>query len=173
LNSMDCRVSRPFGFLISMAAAVTLAACSSAPLPLLGAGTIDGGGAPSSACIVDGPGIEALVAIDGGAACPCQGAGCSVTFAGGHVGEVLDLASDAIEYVLDAGILSACGAHQISECVWAGSCTGGIASPAVLSTSFSYTLEDGGAVGTQTVVFAAPDGGAGSSCSFQVAFAPL
>jgi hypothetical protein len=50
---------------------------------------------------------------------------------------------------------------------------GGPGAPTVVSSTFSYALADGGAAGTQTIVFAAPDGGGGLSCSYKVTFAPL
>jgi hypothetical protein len=96
-------------------------------------------------------------------------------FGGGHIRSAEDLGSATIEYLLDAGVPQTCGASETAACAWSGSCSGDTydSGPGVVSSTFSFTsTTSGGASGTQTVVFAVPDGGAGLSCTYEVTFAP-
>jgi hypothetical protein len=105
---------------------------------------------------------------DSPAACAC-GSQCSYDVAGGHVTDSLSLASSNVEYFLrpllapDSGspLDYGCDSTETSACTFEGNC---------LST-FTFTVTNGTASGTQTTRFSGTDGGL-LTCTYEVTASP-
>ena len=145
---------------------VTLDACSSS--------------SPSSAAVPDAQTSGDPCALSGGfhvtfaptadspAACSCGGQ-CSYDVAPSHITDSISLASSNVHYFLqplltpDAGLPAeyGCNSTETSACTFHGECLG----------TFTFTVSNGAASGTQIFGFNTPDGGI-DLCTYQVTASP-
>ena len=102
------------------------------------------------------------------AACSCSQ--CSYDVAASHVTDSVSLASADVEYFLqpllapDGGLLPdySCDSSETSACMFEGDCL----------SKFTFTVTNGVASGTQSFVLDGQDGGASTTCTYQVTASP-
>lgn len=154
------------GLLVCLTAGVTLGACSSSP----GDAVSDAQASPDAdPCALNGS-FHVTFAPAAGSPAACACSQCSYDVAASHVTDSVSLASSNAEYffqpllIPDRGTPSAysCDSTEISACKFQGNCLG----------TFSFSVANGSASGTQTFAFNDLDGGAIVTCTYDVTATP-
>jgi|SRR5579859_5032587 len=163
---------------LTMAAAL-VACSSSSPSPY--ATPSDAGQGDQRSCSLGGPfHVTFAPTADSPPACSCSK--CSYSVASGHVGDIVSLASANIEYFLAPLLsvdifapISTCGSDKTSACSYEGTCmypSSPMYPSGPLSSTFTFTVTNGAASGTQSFIVPATDGGSAMTCTYEVTASP-